>query len=478
MYEVLNSWNSVPVCSLIGGFQVVSRHIVDFRWFGGDMTMGNLVRLLKPSSLVIAVLALASCGGGGSSSSGSAANGIGPAGGSVTSTDGTVTIEVPADALAVSTPIAIVPSITSAPQGNIGSVFDFGPIGTTFSKPVTINLKYDPALIPEGVPESSLTLAFVSGLAWVDVPTTADTVNKILSGQITHFSTYGAKIADTNKLPYGTLIGTTPNGVNVYSNGCIDPTIPCAANPYTYPDTRNANNSRGYISGIEWQCVEFVNRYYYQIYGTDVRVGLGDAKDYWGLAEEKGLVQEVNGGSVAPQTGDIVVSLGDGTSKNVGHVAIVNYVSGGYVHLFEQNWHEGKGDLDHVLAMMPGNMVADFSPSYPVNGWLRLRTILPAAPTGANAIAGDGQASISWNAVPGASSYNLYMASVPGVTKSNYSSLAGGSKTAGVTSPYIQSGLIIGTPYYFVVTAVNATGESIESSEVTATPQASGTPVI
>jgi hypothetical protein len=118
-------------------------------------------------------------------------------------------------------------------------------------------------LIPQGVAESSLTLASVSGSEWIDIPTTVDTVNKLLIGQTTHFSPYGGKIADTNKLPYGTLIGSTANGVNVYSNGCIDPSDPkdktgksiypscMTINGQAYPDTYNKNNAGGYNSGLQ-----------------------------------------------------------------------------------------------------------------------------------------------------------------------------------------------------------------------------------
>ena len=58
------------------------------------------------------------------------------------------------------------------------------------------------------------------------------------------------------------------------------------------------------------------------------------------------------------------------------------------------------------------------------------------------------------------------------MTKSNYSSLADGMPFTKVTSPYTQTGLTNGKPYYFVVTAVNGYGESGESSQVSATPQA------
>ncbi len=92
-------------------------------------------------------------------------------------------------------------------------------------------------------------------------------------------------------------------------------------------------------------------------------------------------------------------------------------------------------------------------------------------PSNVTATAGDGQATLSWDAVAGAT-YNLYMASASGVTKSNYSTLADGMRHVGVTSPYTHTGLTNGAPYYYVVTEVNAYGESIESSQVTATPQA------
>lgn len=97
---------------------------------------------------------------------------------------------------------------------------------------------------------------------------------------------------------------------------------------------------------------------------------------------------------------------------------------------------------------------------------------IPAATTGVSATAGDGQVTISWAAVSGATSYNLYMATQSGVTKSNYTTLTGGMAHPGVTSPYVHTGLTNGAAYYFVVTAVNASGESVESAQVSATPAA------
>ncbi|MBI5182166.1 MAG: Ig-like domain-containing protein [Nitrospirae bacterium] len=90
----------------------------------------------------------------------------------------------------------------------------------------------------------------------------------------------------------------------------------------------------------------------------------------------------------------------------------------------------------------------------------------PSAPTGVSATAGDGQTTISWNAVSGATSYNIYWATTSGVTKTT------GTKISSVTSPYTHTGLTNGTTYYYVVTGINACGdESGESNQLSATPQ-------
>jgi hypothetical protein len=75
----------------------------------------------------------------------------------------------------------------------------------------------------------------------------------------------------------------------------------------------------------------------------------------------------------------------------------------------------------------------------------------------------DGQATISWDPMPNAVSYNIYWSDSPGVNRSN------GSKIANATNPYSLRGLSRGKTYYFVVTAVNSTGESKESEEMSFT---------
>jgi RHS repeat-associated protein len=96
----------------------------------------------------------------------------------------------------------------------------------------------------------------------------------------------------------------------------------------------------------------------------------------------------------------------------------------------------------------------------------------PSAPTGVTATGGVQQVTVSWNNVPGATSYNLYRASQSGVDKSNYNGLPNGAKITGATTPYVDAMQTAGTTNFYVVTAVNPNGESAESEQVFAIVQA------
>ena len=88
---------------------------------------------------------------------------------------------------------------------------------------------------------------------------------------------------------------------------------------------------------------------------------------------------------------------------------------------------------------------------------------VPDAPTGVIAAGGTNQATISWSSVSDSTSYNVYYATTSGVTKTS------GTKITNATSPAVQAGLTAATTYYYIVTAVNSTGESTPSVQVAAT---------
>ena len=99
------------------------------------------------------------------------ANQIGPAGGTVTGPNGTQVV-VPAGAL--SAPVVItITSTTIAPpipagQQVLGSIYDFGPTGTTFAMPVTVTLPFDPAQAPAGA--KLRMLHGINATTWVELP--------------------------------------------------------------------------------------------------------------------------------------------------------------------------------------------------------------------------------------------------------------------------------------------------------------------
>jgi fibronectin type 3 domain-containing protein len=67
---------------------------------------------------------------------------------------------------------------------------------------------------------------------------------------------------------------------------------------------------------------------------------------------------------------------------------------------------------------------------------------------------------LGWKDVPNATFYNIYWSDTPGVTTKN------GTKISNVKNPHKITGLKKGKKYYFVVTALNASGESKESEEI------------
>ncbi|MDH4198780.1 MAG: hypothetical protein OEV66_00210 [Spirochaetia bacterium] len=90
--------------------------------------------------------------------------------------------------------------------------------------------------------------------------------------------------------------------------------------------------------------------------------------------------------------------------------------------------------------------------------------LIPAAPAGIAAAPSDARVTISWSPVTDADSYNIYWGNGVGLTT------ATGNKISGVSLPYTHSGLINGAAYYYLVTAVNAMGESAPSGISGATP--------
>ena len=140
------------------------------------------------------------------------------------------------------------------------------------------------------------------------------------------FSTYCNLNVNTQR---GTVVDSL-NSVYVYYNGGVN-------------QTSGRNVVDGYNIGMQYQCVEFVKRYYYEYYHHKMPDSYGHAKSFFDkklsngeMNVSRGLIQYKNGEGILPQIGDIVVF--DGYLFNpYGHVAIISAVGTNEVELIQQN---------------------------------------------------------------------------------------------------------------------------------------------
>jgi RHS repeat-associated protein len=136
------------------------------------------------------------------------------------------------------------------------------------------------------------------------------------------------------------------------------------------------------------------------------------------------------------------------TSVNVGNVT--TYTSSGLTN----------GTL-YYFAVSAGNAAGTSANSAEKSATPQLA--IPAAPVVATFIAGNAQASLTWSAVPGATSYSVKYGTTAGVY--------GPTVNVGNVTSFTIANLVNATVYYAVVTAANASGTSVNSNEKTATPQ-------
>ena len=98
-------------------------------------------------------------------------------------------------------------------------------------------------------------------------------------------------------------------------------------------------------------------------------------------------------------------------------------------------------------------------------------SLIPPDPQNVVATGGNTEICLSWGNSAGANNYNIYWSTTADVNKQT------GTKIPGVSSPYYHTGRSNGATYYYVVTAANQHGESIESREVSAMPGPSNPPL-
>ncbi|HEY0074454.1 MAG TPA: hypothetical protein VGB77_10150, partial [Abditibacteriaceae bacterium] len=107
--------------------------------------------------------------------------------------------------------------------------------------------------------------------------------------------------------------------------------------------------------------------------------------------------------------------------------------------------------------------VPTFSNQLVVYGLLPITQTKPAAPANLTATAGLSRVHLNWSAVTGATSYTVKRATISG---GPYATIAGSI----MGTNYTDTAVVDGTKYYYVVTASNTGGESLNSNQATATP--------
>lgn len=118
--------------------------------------------------------------------------------------------------------------------------------------------------------------------------------------------------------------------------------------------------------GSQYQCVEYVRRFYSQALGTDTSRWRGNGGTYYNTASTKGLIAVPNGGPARPYPDDILVFSGN----NFGHVAVIIDVSANSVDLIEENWSP-TGRATVPLTSGGSSYSLASRGSYQVIGWLR-----------------------------------------------------------------------------------------------------------
>lgn len=133
---------------------------------------------------------------------------------------------------------------------------------------------------------------------------------------------------------------------------------------------------------------------------------------------------------------------------------LANSLTDGYAVIGKavDNTFPFSGYIDELRISNVARWSENFNPPQNVN-----------TPINLTATAGYSRVTLSWDAVTGATGYNVKRAIIAGglyeIVASNIS-----------TNSYVDTDVVNGTTYYYVVTAVNPDGESANSNEASATP--------
>jgi hypothetical protein len=138
-----------------------------------------------------------------------AANVVGPAGGTLVFLGGAVKLTFPAGAVAAPTTIDVQATTFAAPRFPApvpGTAYAFSPDGIVFAQPVTLTLRYDDAQLPAATDAQTMRIGKSSADGWTSFASTVDAGAHTVSADIGGFSSYGV-IPGLETLPLGQIGG-------------------------------------------------------------------------------------------------------------------------------------------------------------------------------------------------------------------------------------------------------------------------------
>ena len=118
-----------------------------------------------------------------------------------------------------------------------GNIYSFtaespnGPITNFGSNSVTIDISYNPSLIPAGSTAAQLQAAYFNGTQWITVPSTVDTANNRLIVVANHFSVWGAFLFQSTPTASPTNTATSTATLTPSSTPTLTPTDSMTATP-------------------------------------------------------------------------------------------------------------------------------------------------------------------------------------------------------------------------------------------------------
>ncbi|NNF33674.1 MAG: CHAP domain-containing protein [Saprospiraceae bacterium] len=153
------------------------------------------------------------------------------------------------------------------------------------------------------------------------------------------------------------------NGIPVFYNG----------SNYKKTSGRSTTPS-GYNLGLKYQCVEFVKRYYYEVFNHEMPDSYGHAKDFFdknlpdvAFNKDRALIQYRNVRNTPPEVHDIII-YGERTENRFGHMGIVTEVTQDSIEFIQQNFGRKTRQKLGLVEFMGIYTVAD----YDILGWLRM----------------------------------------------------------------------------------------------------------